>query len=195
MSSHSLVIRFAKCFSYCPCLFFLKCIYFNIKPNVLTHAVPSLRKSAYAWHGSCVHTADMFYWCKSFTFHRFCLLTNLAKWLFGIGFLVCCCCCCFFSQHFAKLGCRERGETMLSQFWKNKNKPVKLFCCVGMIVPMKHYMLETSRLWKLKSQSITLTITFFIKTMRNCSGILIIICVLNKGWMRRSIIILNITFI
>lgn len=120
----------------------------------------SFRKSAFAWRGSCAHTADVFYWCKRIisTFHRSRLLTDLAKWVFGIAsfylfylfiFLA------FFNT--CMYGERRNNTSLILK--KQKNKPAKnsaknmlldIVLCWDDCALIKCYMLETSGLWQLK---------------------------------------------
>lgn len=112
----------------------------------------SFRKSAFAWHGSCARTADVFYWCKRIisTFHRSCLLTNLAKWVFGIASFYLFYFFIFIFWHFAKLECKEREEIIPSWFWKSKKQTckesaVRYSAVLGGCALIKCYKLETSR--------------------------------------------------
>lgn len=125
------------------------------------------------WCGSCVHTVDVFYWCKAnnlFTDPAFSLI-----WQCGCSGLL-------FFWHFAKHGCRKREKIILSQFRQNKicKESAVTYSAVWVIVFIKCYVLETSRLWQLKLHSRQLN-TFIIKTVRNCSSILTINHVLHKG--------------
>ena len=173
-------------FSYCPCLIYLEIYLFLCKAECTD--------ACYTFRLGKVYVLDMTAaWlqltCSAgaeriiSTFHRNCLLTNLAKWVFGVA---------YFFWHFAKLGYRERENNTKSIL--KKMKSAKNLLCWGDRAHEMSYVLETRRLWQCQSLRTTeLTVVSFIETMRNCSHGFTISISLMKGGATASFTYLNIT--
>lgn len=115
-SSHSFTINFEKYVSLVALvLCLLKCYLFLYKVECTNTCCTFPLEKA--------HMLDLAVVCFTgakqiiSTFSRSCLLTNLAKWGFGIVSSF------FLFWHFAKLGCRTTEAAILSRFWKDKTKP------------------------------------------------------------------------